>query len=44
MLLSSLLTDIMLRIVQQQTDPREKAAMLAIMRKDGHLHERSEAA
>lgn len=42
--LSDLLTDIMLRIVEAQTDPKEKAAMLAIMRKDGHLPVEREAA
>jgi hypothetical protein len=34
----------MLRIVEEQTDPREKAAMLEIMRKDGHLPPEREAA
>lgn len=37
MQLSDLCALIMLRIVEAQTDPAEKAAMLEIMRKDGHL-------
>lgn len=44
MRLSDLCTLIMLQIVEAQTDPAEKAAMLEIMRKDGHLPSKRKAA
>jgi hypothetical protein len=42
--LGDVLTRVMLDIIAHQTDPREQAAMLAIMRADGHLPPLKDAA
>lgn len=42
--MSAVLTEIMLAIALRQPDPKERAAMLEILRKDGWIAESEEAA